>query len=66
MWDASEAGALIVMCAWCRRLLFDGQWVAPPVGALSTIDESLSLSHSICDGCARRAVDTDTRPHERI
>jgi hypothetical protein len=52
LWKASEAGALISTCAWCGRVRIEGEWVAPPVGALSTIDEPMSVSHSICPRCA--------------
>lgn len=51
IWDVADHGALIPACAWCKRLNVDGTWVAAPVGALSTIDASMSLSHSICPEC---------------
>ena len=52
LWKASEAGDLIPICAWCGRVRFDSEWIEPPVGALSTIDERTTLSHSICPDCA--------------
>lgn len=51
--SAYEAGELVPMCAWCGRVRLDGTWVAPPVAALAAIDERNTLSHSICDECAR-------------
>jgi hypothetical protein len=52
IWAASESGKLIPACAWCGRLSIEGQWVAAPAGALLTIDERMTLSHSICPSCA--------------
>jgi len=51
IWEAYEAGAYIPACAWCGRVCLDGEWVEPPVGALSTIDAPMTLSHSICPRC---------------
>jgi hypothetical protein len=52
---AYEAGDMLTMCAWCRRLEFDGDWVLAPRVALTAIDSLYTLSHSICPACA--AVD---------
>ena len=47
-----DAGGLITMCAWCRRVEIDGQWVLAPRAALTAIEAKYTLSHSICPGCA--------------
>jgi hypothetical protein len=47
-----EAGELITMCAWCRRVEFDGEWLLAPRAALTSIDSLYTLSHSICPDCA--------------
>jgi hypothetical protein len=47
-----EAGDLITMCAWCRRVEIDGEWVLAPRAALTAIDAKYTLSHSICPACA--------------
>ena len=47
-----EAGALITMCAWCRRIELDGEWLLAPHAALTAIDSRYTLSHSICPDCA--------------
>ena len=53
LWDAYEAGALVALCAWCGRVrIREDTWVVPPVGALSTIDERMTMSHSVCPSCA--------------
>jgi hypothetical protein len=63
IWDAYEAGAILALCAWCGRVrIQEGQWVAPPPGALSTIDERMTMSHSICPRCAE--VQPVPRSHE--
>jgi hypothetical protein len=49
---AYEAGDLIAMCAWCRRVEIDGEWLFAPRAALTAIDAQNTLSHSICPGCA--------------
>ena len=54
IWEAYEAGDLVPVCAWCGRVRIDDEWVAPPRGALSTIDERTTLSHSICPTCAAK------------
>jgi hypothetical protein len=47
-----EAGNLITMCAWCRRVEIDGEWVLAPQAALTAIEAQYTLSHSICLECA--------------
>lgn len=46
-----EAGEMITMCAWCRRVEIDGEWLQAPRAALSAIDAPYTLSHSICPTC---------------
>ncbi len=52
IWEIAEAGGLLTSCSWCGRVRIKGVWVAPPPGALSTIDEPMTLSHSICPKCS--------------
>jgi hypothetical protein len=47
-----EAGGLVTMCAWCRRVEIDGEWVLAPRQALTAIHSRYTLSHSICPECA--------------
>jgi hypothetical protein len=47
-----EAGGLITMCAWCRRVELDGEWLPAPRAALTAIDSRYTLSHSICPACS--------------
>jgi hypothetical protein len=47
-----EAGNLITMCAWCRRVEIDGEWLLAPRAAITAIDAQYTLSHSICPECA--------------
>jgi hypothetical protein len=47
-----EAGELITMCAWCRRVELDGDWALAPRAALTAIDSLYAVSHSICPDCA--------------
>jgi hypothetical protein len=47
-----EAGDLVTMCAWCRRVEIDGEWLLAPRAALTAIDAEYTLTHSICPGCA--------------
>jgi hypothetical protein len=51
IWGAYQAGDLIPACSWCGRVRLEEEWLDPPHGALSTIDEPLTLSHSICPSC---------------
>ena len=48
-----EAGDTVTMCAWCRRIEFDGNWFLAPRAALTAIDSLHTLSYSICPACAR-------------
>lgn len=50
--DAYEAGDLITMCAWCRRVEIGDEWLLAPRAALTAIDARYTLSHSICPACA--------------
>jgi len=52
IWQAYESGELVPACAWCGSVRLRGEWVTPPPGALATIDEQVTLSHSICPNCA--------------
>lgn len=52
-----EAGDLITMCAWCRRVRVDGEWLLAPRAALTAIDAHFTLSHSICPECAAMEAD---------
>ena len=47
------AVGLLSSCAWCGRVRIDGQWILAPPAALAAIDGRNTLSHSICDECAR-------------
>jgi hypothetical protein len=47
-----QAGDLVTMCAWCRRVQIDGEWRLAPRAALAAIDAEYTLSHSICPACA--------------
>jgi hypothetical protein len=51
MLAAYEAGGLITLCGWCKRVELDSQWHLTPLMALVAIDESYSISHSICPTC---------------
>jgi hypothetical protein len=48
---AYEAGDLITVCAWCKRVEIDGKWVLAPRAAITAIDAQFTLSHSICPEC---------------
>jgi hypothetical protein len=52
-----EAGDLITMCAWCRRVEIDGEWLLAPRAALTAIDALYTLSHSICPACSALGAD---------
>ena len=58
IWEASETGALIPSCAWCGRVCIDGEWVEPG-GSLATIDQPMTLSHSICPTCSGKQPGDD-------
>ena len=51
VWSAFEAGDLITVCAWCGRVEIEGEWADAEPGLLSTIDQPMTLSHSICPRC---------------
>jgi hypothetical protein len=55
-----EAGGVLAICAWCGRVRIDETWLRPPRAALDAIDERNTLSHSICDECARRRAFADS------
>jgi hypothetical protein len=40
------------MCAWCRRVEIDGEWLLAPRAALTAIHARYTLSHSVCPDCA--------------
>ena len=50
-----EAGGLVTICAWCRRVEIDGEWFLAPRQALSAIQARYTLSHSICPACTLEA-----------
>ncbi len=52
-----DAGNLITMCAWCRRVEIDDEWVLVPRAALTAIDAVYTISHSICPECAAASSD---------
>ena len=53
-----EAGDLVTMCAWCKRVEIDGEWVLAPRAAITAIDAQFTVSHSICPDCgAERPLD---------
>lgn len=47
-----EAGELLMECAWCLRVTFDGEWPLVPRAALAAIDRQNSVTHGICPSCA--------------
>jgi hypothetical protein len=51
VWTVYEAGDLITVCGWCGSLEIDGQWTGAEPGLLSTIDQPMTVSHSICPRC---------------
>ena len=53
--ETYEAGGLVTMCAWCRRVEIDGEWFLAPRQALSAIQARYTLSHSICPTCELEA-----------
>lgn len=52
IWGAFDAGEIVVVCAWCDRILLDGEWLQPPPAVVDAIDARLAFSHSICSSCA--------------
>jgi hypothetical protein len=57
MFSAYEAGGLITMCAWCKRVVLGGEWARAPHMALTAIDARNSLSHGICPACVVAPLD---------
>jgi hypothetical protein len=47
-----EAGNMVTICAWCRRVEIDDEWLLAPRAALTAIDAQFTLTHSICPSCA--------------
>ena len=58
-----EAGELISMCSWCKRIEIEGDWVLAPRAAVTAIQASYTFSHSICPDCT---VAVDQRPPGRV
>ncbi len=56
--DDYEHGRFLMICAWCRRVEIDGEWVRTPRVALAAIDWS-SVSHGLCPDCAETALKAD-------
>ena len=54
IWEAFETGQVLPACGWCHRLRIGEEWLEADNGTLSTIDERMTLSHSICPRCAER------------
>ena len=52
IWEAYETGSVLLACAWCNRVRIGEEWLEPEKGVLSTIDERMTISHSICPPCA--------------
>jgi hypothetical protein len=50
--EVYNAGELVPVCAWCGRMRIEEEWIVPPTGVLTTIDESMAISHSICPDCS--------------
>jgi hypothetical protein len=57
IWAVYEAGDFITVCAWCGSLEIEGEWIGPEPGLLSTFDQPMTVSHSICRRC-EQAVPT--------
>ncbi len=57
-----EAGDMVTMCAWCRRVEIDGEWLLAPRAALTAIDAQFTLSHSICPDCAAGGREAPREP----
>jgi len=62
LWQAAETGDLVPLCAWCGRLRIDAEWIEPPKGALATVDQEMTLSHSICPACSEDPWPPPERP----
>jgi hypothetical protein len=46
-----EAAGLLTLCGWCKRVKIDSEWHLTPLMALAAIDDSYSITHSICPAC---------------
>ncbi len=51
-----EAGDMVTTCAWCLRVEIDGEWLLAPSAALTAIEATYTLSHSICPTCAEHVA----------
>jgi len=40
------------VCAWCKRVLVNGEWVVPPSG-----QDLGQVTHGICEECEQRVTD---------
>jgi hypothetical protein len=61
-----EAGGLVTMCSWCRRVEIDGEWFLTPRQALSAIQARYTLSHAICPTCTLEAEPPSDRVKRAI
>ena len=52
VWAAFDAGEIVIVCAWCKRVRIDDAWFPPPPAVGDAMDARLPLSHSICSRCA--------------
>jgi len=53
--DDYQHGHLLKICAWCRRVEIDGDWVRTPRVVLAAVDTS-SVSHGLCSDCAQTGL----------
>jgi hypothetical protein len=58
-----EAGDLVTVCAWCKRVEIDGEWLLAPRAAITAIDAQFTLSHSICPECNTGEPPVDSGAH---
>lgn len=54
IWEAYETGQVLPACAWCSRMRIGDEWIEPGNRTLATIDERMTISHSICPRCAEK------------
>lgn len=47
-----EAGEMITICAWCKRVEIDGEWLLTPRATLTAVDARHTVTHSICPACS--------------
>jgi hypothetical protein len=52
---AAEAFELVPVCAWCGRLRVDREWLGIAPELLSSVDQRVTLAHSICPSCAENS-----------